>query len=67
MYLHQKLNFHPNCRKKVYHLSSKPKNYSLTGSGSVHTAHGIMMQEILSGMTEDHGGEIPEVPENTKK
>ena len=36
---------------------------SMTDSGSVHTAHGIMMQEILSGMTEDHGGEIPEVPE----
>ena len=34
---------------------------SMTGSGSVHTAHGIMMQEILK--TEDHGVEIPEVPE----
>ena len=32
---------------------------SMTGSGSVHIPHGIMMQEILSGVTEDQGGEIP--------
>ena len=34
---------------------------TLTGAGSVHTAHGIMMQDILINDNEEHGGSIPEM------
>ena len=39
---------------------------NLTGMGSIHTAHGIMLQDI-EGRPEDHGGtrvEIPSIPRN---
>ncbi|MCG7882443.1 MAG: hypothetical protein JAY96_12745 [Candidatus Thiodiazotropha endolucinida] len=35
---------------------------TLTGAGSIHTAHGIMMQEILTGDMEEHGGTVPDIP-----
>ena len=33
----------------------------LTGAGSVHRAHGIMLQELLPEANEEVGGSIPEV------
>lgn len=36
---------------------------TLTGSGSIHTAHGIMMQEIVSRESVAHGGTVESLPE----
>jgi hypothetical protein len=35
---------------------------TLTGDGSIHTEHGIMMQEVLSDERDDHGGTVPDLP-----
>ena len=32
----------------------------LTGKDSIHTSHGIMLQELPGGF--DHGGDIPDMP-----
>ena len=34
----------------------------MTGAVSVHTAHGIRLQEVLSDNTDDHGGTVPADP-----
>ena len=41
----------------------------MTGTDSVHTAHGIMLQEVLTGVTKEHGGTVPIAPslERTKE
>ena len=35
---------------------------TMSGTNSVHTAHGIMLQEVLSDGTGEHGGSVPVVP-----
>ena len=35
---------------------------TMSGTDSVHTAHGIMLQEVLSDDTGEHGGSVPVVP-----
>ena len=42
---------------------------TMSGTDSVHTAHGIMLQEVLSDDTEEHGGIVPIAPtlERTKE
>ena len=34
----------------------------MSGTDSVHTAHGIMLQEVLSDDYDEHGGTVPVVP-----
>ena len=33
-----------------------------SGSGSIHTAHGIMLQELEVDECNDHGGSVPTMP-----
>ena len=35
---------------------------TLSGTDSVHTAHGIMLQEVLSDDNGEHGGTVPIIP-----
>ena len=35
---------------------------TMSGTDSVHTAHGIVLQEVLSDDTGEHGGSVPVVP-----
>ena len=35
---------------------------TMSGTDSVHTAHGIMLQEVLSDHPDEHGGSVPIVP-----
>ena len=42
---------------------------TMSGTDSVHTAHGIMQQEVLADDSEEHGGTVPIAPtlERTKE
>ncbi|KAL4233685.1 hypothetical protein ACF0H5_008366 [Mactra antiquata] len=39
---------------------------TLTGAGSIHTAHGIMMQDVVINDTEAYGGSIFDIPGVTR-
>ena len=40
---------------------------TMIAAGSVHIAHGIMKQEVLTANLEDHGGTAPEVPSSMSR
>ena len=66
--LNDKIIRNPFCRSVFHSYFDNFDQYTneLTGAGSVHRAHGIMMQELLVEDGESHGGETVTIQQQEK-